>query len=276
LRDLNGDALFLRTEHVGPLRFMGFTEGGTLDGAGKLPEAVDFGIVTHQQVVWFREAAPPPAPVLVPPEIRQCKSPWGNKRYAPQGSLTYCQAACLVCSAASLAGWAGSLRLPGDETVEDFAKKIGAAGAFEGDLLQHPSAVTKAYPRLVWHGRESRVFYSPRYDVRETSLVDWGKRPADMGLLAERLKLHPVVVEVDYKPETKEVNQHFVLAYRYIADPTGGLYDDLLVMDPMTGLGSVLLYFNPEWLGDWMQQNKVSRVARTLTGARIWEVAGAV
>lgn len=268
LRDLNGDALVMRTEHVGPLRFTGFTEGG-MGQDGSLFERADFGLITHLQTMWFREAEPL---VRVPPEVRQCDPRWGNKRYAPQGSLTYCQAACLVCSAASLAGWAGCLG--GDETVEDFARKIGKAGAFKGDELGHPSAVTRAYPRLVWHGRGDRAFHSPLYGIEETSFVNWRKRPADMGLLAEILKRQPVVVEVDYEPETKEVNQHFTLAYKYLPDPEDGLMDDLLVMDPMTGLTSVLTYFNPDWLGEWMRQNEVSRVARTLTGLRVWEVVG--
>ena len=105
-----------------------------------------------------------------------------------------------------------------------------------------------------------------------TSLIHWQARPAELEVLRELLKEQPVVVEVDYIPVTRAVDQHFVLAYEYIPDPDGGLNDDLLVMDPMTGYTSVLTYFNPSWLNDWMKQNDITKVQRTLLGARVWEV----
>jgi len=200
-----------------------------------------------------------------PPLFLQCDEPWRDKRYASGGRLTFCQAACLVCSYGSLASWVG---YEVDPII--FAEAIDKAKAFKGDEIGHPHRMSEAFPLLVWHNRGDKVFHSPRYDEYETSLINWGDRPGDSNLLAAILARQPVVVKVDYKPKTREIDQHFVLAYKYIPDPTGGLNDDLLIMDPMTGHTSVLTYFNPDWYGDWMVKNKVTKVERTLVGVRAW------
>ena len=127
---------------------------------------------------------------------------------------------------------------------------------------------------MVWHNRGDQVFYSPKYNIKETSYIDWTNRPADRELLAELLRHFPVIVQVDYTPATTEVNSHFVLAIRYIPDKDGGLNDDLAVIDPMTGQTSVLTYFNPHWLNNWMKQNSVTKVERTLVGARVFDIGG--
>jgi hypothetical protein len=95
----------------------------------------------------------------------------------------------------------------------------------------------------------------------------------DLDLLRSLLAQQPVVLEVDYNPLDPDVDQHFVLAVEYVPDPEGGLNDDLRVMDPMAGMTSVLSYFNPAWLNDWMRRNEITKVMRTVTGARVWEVA---
>jgi len=235
-------------------------------GPGEVDEGADFVVVTRERRAQFRVLG-----LGKPPLFLQCDRDWGGKRYAPGGRLTFCQAGCLVCSAASLAGWTGAY--PGMTPVA-FADEVAEEGGFVGDMLGHPSAVERAFPALTWHGRGDGAFWSERYQKKETSFIDWQKRPADLGLLRELLERQPVVVEVDYKPATGVVDQHFVLAYEYVADAEGGLNDDLLVMDPMTGYTSVLTYFNPGWLGAWMRQNKITKVGRTLMGARVWEVVG--
>jgi hypothetical protein len=235
-------------------------------GPGEVHEDADFVLVTRQRRAQFRVLG-----LGKPPLFLQCDPLWAGQRYAPGGRRTFCQAGCLVCSAASLVAWTGEYAGVSPVT---FAAAVGVEGGFVRDELGHPSAVERVFGRLKWHGRGDGVFWSERYQKKETSFIDWQKRPADVGLLRDLLERQPVVVEVDYKPPTKKVDQHFVLAYKYVEDPEGGLNDDLLVMDPMTGFTSVLTYFNPAWLGAWMEQNEVTKVGRTLMGARVWEVVG--
>ena len=223
----------------------------------------DFVIVTPTQRADFKVRVRP----FAPPEFLQCKPPWANKRYSPTGSLTYCKAGCLVCSTAAQGAFAGY-----EVDPISFARAIADEGAFQGNFLQHPTAITRAYPRLLWHGAGDPVFWSPRYERKETSFIDWREQPADLELLQTLLNKQPVVLEVDYNPRDDDIDQHFVLAYQYIPDPTGGLNDDLRVMDPMAGHTSILSYFNMLWYNDWMKKNKITKVARTITGARIWEI----
>jgi hypothetical protein len=203
-----------------------------------------------------------------PPVVLQNDPRYAGWIYAPNGTLTMAEAGCLVCSYTSLIAWAG-LEDPDPVKV---ANTIGKAGAFSGNDLGYPARVSQVYPDVVWHGRGDRVYFSPLYDEAETSLIHWMDRPADVLLLSELLHTMPVVVKLDYFPTTPKVDSHFVLAYKYVPDPNGGLNDDLLIMDPMGGLSSILTYFNPLWMNTWMQQNKVTKVARTLVGARVWEV----
>jgi hypothetical protein len=264
IRRLNGEVLLLKGAHdrleARLLRMDGMAEPDVhlLDEAGAA-----FMIVSREMHAYFEVPA-----VGKPPLFLQCHPAWAGVRYAPEGRMTFCQAGCLVCSAASLVAWMGEYAGVSPVT---FAAAVGVDGGFVGDMLGHPSAVERAFPALKWHGRGDGAFWSERYQRKETSFIDWHNRSADLGLLRELLERQPVVVEVDYKPPTKKVDQHFVLAYKYIPDPEDGLNDDLLVMDPMTGYTSVLTYFNPGWLGAWMRQNKITKVGRTLMGARVWE-----
>lgn len=202
-----------------------------------------------------------------PPQFLQCKPPWSNKLYSPTGSLTFCKAGCLVCSTAAQAAHADY-----DVNPISFAHAIANQGAFQGNYLQHPTAITRAYPRLLWHKANDPTFWSPRYKRKETSFINWRERPADLELLQTLLNKQPIVLEVDYDPQDDDIDQHFVLAYEYIPDPQGGLNDDLKVMDPMAGHTSILSYFNPHWLNPWMKRNKITKVMRTITGARVWEI----
>lgn len=197
-----------------------------------------------------------------PPIFSQRDPRWKNTRYSPSGTATFGQAGCLVTSLASLAAWAGYDVLP-----PVFAQEIGKAGAFEGDYLNSPSKVTVAYPKLVW--RTDKFFAG-----RATSFVNWrdkSKLP-DLDLLQWVLARYPTAAEVDFRPATTPHDQHFVLAIRYIPDPSGGINDDLLVMDPWTGsLESVLnKYFNPDWVKT--MPAGMTKVGRTITGLRIFEV----
>ena len=206
------------------------------------------GVVTVERTSrWEPEKPPAPEPPLV---FLQCDGLWGNQIYAPGGTLTFCQAGCLVCCVASLAAWAGY-----DTDPPLAADALGRVGAFAGNNLSHHEKVTEAFPLLEWKGKE-----------------DWHKKPANLELLRELLEKQPVIVEVDYKPGTPAIDQHFVLAYEYVSDPTGGLNDDLKIMDSMAGYTTATSYFNPSWLS-WCQENGVTKVQRTLTGARIFGIS---
>ena len=221
-------------------------------------------LIGHIRWEWAEEPEPPGPP----PVFKQCDWPWRDEPYSPSSSLTFCRAGCLVCSLASLACWVGY-----DVNPITFAESIAEKGAFDEAYLRHPTAVTLAYPRLLWRVAGEEAYWSPRRECYETSFIDWRNRPVDLALLRMLLAQQPVVVEVDYDPFDPDVDQHFVLAVEYVPDPEGGLNDDLLIMDPMAGMTSVLSYFNPAWLNDWMRRNEVTKVMRTVTGARVWEVA---
>lgn len=187
---------------------------------------------------------------------------WARKRYTKTSYLTFEQAGCLVCDAASLAILAGY-----DVTPESFAKAIDAVGAFSEGELKHPSRVTKAFPRLVWHGPGDLWVAG-----KETSKVDWENRPADLDVLAWALEQAPAPVKVDFYPGGA-VQQHFVLAFAYFpaVDPED-IYDDLWVMDPwIGGFTSIMAYVNPDWAA-WCKRAHRTLVQRALLGMRVWEV----
>jgi hypothetical protein len=225
----------------------------------------DFTITTPTYRALFKITSS----LITPPQFLQCKPPWSNKLYSPTGSLTFCKAGCLVCSTAAQAAHANYNVNPAT-----FARAIADQGAFQGNYLQHPTAITRAFPRLLWHKANAPTFWSPRYKRKESSFINWREQPADLELLQTLLNKQPVVLEVDYDPQDNDVDQHFVLAYQYIPDPSGGLNDDLRVMDPMAGHTSILSYFNPHWLNNWMRRNEITKVMRTITGARVWEIVG--
>jgi hypothetical protein len=187
---------------------------------------------------------------------------WAKQRYSPSGSGLFGQYGCLVTALTSLGAFAGYAVTP-----PGFAKKIGDAGAFAGNFLNHPSKVSAAYPRLKWR-------YDKFIGGQYSSFVDWRRRPADMEVLAELLARQPVIVEVDFNEVTPAVDQHFVLGLAYQADLDGGIDDELMVMDPWTGKrGNVLTdYFNPRWIRDGSMLSGQTKVSRTVLGLRVWEV----
>jgi len=262
--DFNCGLVHLKTEHQSLAANVLRVDGVPGPDVYMLNEAgADFALWALEGRAYFEVLELP----LIPPEFLQCNPPWSNKLYSPTGSLTFCKAGCLVCSTAAQAAHAGYNVNP-----ISFAHALADQGAFQGNYLQHPTAITRAYPRLLWHKANDPTFWSPRYKRKETSLIHWRERPADLELLQTLLSSQPVVLEVDYDPQDDDIDQHFVLAYQYIPDPAGGLNDDLKVMDPMAGHTSVLSYFNPHWLNDWMRRNQITKTMRTITGARVWEI----
>jgi len=211
--------------------------------------------------------SPPILPPSLPPRLGQCWEPWGRERYSSSGGATFCSAGCLVVSWASLANFAGY-----DLEPPEFAARIDEAGAFSGNYLRHASAVSGAFPRMIWH--RGPYFSSPLYGRKESSAINWESRAADVGLLASLLESYPVAIWVDFHPATAPLDYHFVLALKYLPDPHGGINDDLLIMDPAVGgYTSILSYFNPAWLGEKaLRSGRTTKVGRTVMGALIMEI----
>ena len=197
-----------------------------------------------------------------PPIVWQKDPKIEHKQYCLCGDLTFGQAGCLVCCTYAIARFAG---YKGELTK--FAHKIDVAGAFRGGLLSNPAAVSAVVPEMKWHTR-------PKYAGRYGSFIDWHKKPAELEVLASVLEDRPVIIEVDFRPQTFQVEQHFVVAYRYVPFASErGIEDDLRVMDPWTGTyTSLLTYFNPQWLYDGSMGSNVTKVQRAIQGLRVWEV----
>lgn len=186
---------------------------------------------------------------------------WASHKYARQcgGWHTIESAGCLVCCVSMLAAWAGY-----DTDPKRTAQELDEAKAFVGDNLSHPSRVEEVFHTLRWHHNADLL-------GKHSSYINWRKAAVDLEALQALLREYPVTVEVDMSPGGA-VQQHFVLAYEYVPDPDGGLYDDLLIADPWTGgYGSILDYFHPAWLS-WCERVSITRVQRAVTGARVWEV----
>lgn len=107
---------------------------------------------------------------------------------------------------------------------------------------------------------------------------NWRVRPADLRLLDFWLKAGPVIIEVDFKPATATVDQHFVVAIEWV-DPCKRLQDrSLWVMDPWWGQIAIMpdAYYNKAWDRSVVVR-EYGKVARVITGARAvghaWEVS---
>ena len=189
---------------------------------------------------------------------------WAGKRYSRGSSLTFEQAGCLVFTYCALAQWAGY-----EVDPVAFAAALDEAGGFANGEVSHPSAITRALPRLKWHGAGDRWILG-----KETSFVNWESRPVDLEVLRWVLAVQPAPAKVDFVPGGA-VQQHFVLAVQYIAaTDSEGIYDDLLVMDPWTGTTTgVRAYAHPEWLL-WCKLKQRSLVQRVLLGLRVPELIG--
>jgi len=197
-----------------------------------------------------------------PPIVWQKDPKIEHKQYCLDSDLTFGQAGCLVCCTYAIARFAGY-----KGKLTEFAHKIDVAGAFRGGLLSNPAAVSAVVPEMKWHAR-------PKYASKYGSFIDWHKKPAELGVLVSVLEDQPLIVEVDFRPQTFQVEQHFVVAYHYTRIlESRTIEDDLRVMDPWTGTyTSLLTYFNPQWLYDGSMKSGVTKVQRAIQGLRVWEV----
>lgn len=195
-----------------------------------------------------------------PPGVNQRNPQWADDPLTPETDSTIGDVGCLACSIYSLALLWGY-----DKDLGTFLGTLYDAGAFSGAYLSNPAAAADAIDVLRWEvvmvkGTQHRQF------------KDWSWVPAPVDFLSDVLDLQPVVVQVDYDPQDRDIDTHFVVAYQYVPPSLpGGIDDDLLIMDPVGGrYASVLEYFDPDWLRDGSMPEGVTKVARTVTGARIW------
>jgi hypothetical protein len=72
--------------------------------------------------------------------------------------------------------------------------------------------------------------------------VKWTTTPADMDMIYSELEDHPVILRVDFVPNTSKLDSHFVVAY-------GKTDNDLLIVDPIDGSKTKLLerYAEEDW-----------------------------
>lgn len=194
-----------------------------------------------------------------PPLFGQRWEAWGPRKYSKKSHYTFAQAGCLITCVAMLAKWAGY-----DTNPLDAAQQLDAVGGFSGPPYSGHMIAEKVplvFPKLQWNRFGSRY--------------DWPLTPADVGLLARLLEKHPVIVQVDFDPRDKDVDSHFMLAYKYVpASGTTGPVDELYVADPWTGeyvlaSGNKSLggYFNPAW-----RLNGITRVQRLVTAMRVFHI----
>lgn len=218
--------------------------------------------VVDGKIVLRQEQAKPASGWAALKDFSQRDPLWKDLRYSASGDGTFGKYGCFVTALASLATFAGY-----DVTPVTFAEAIGKAGAFDGNFLNHPSKITEAFLRLVWHK-------DPFIESRYASYVNWRVDPADLGVLARLLQKYPVILEVDFDEADYDIDQHFVLALEYKPDPAGGADDGLVIMDPWTGRRENILvdYFNPKWVRDGTMKAGATKVARTVTGLRVCEV----
>ena len=197
-----------------------------------------------------------------PPCVWQHSPLYADYEYSTGYPATVGRSGSLLCAVYSLAQWAGYRTC-----FPKFAEGLNAAGAFSGAYLYHPEAVESVVPNLRWnHERLSD------WDCK--SRQDWVSNPANLGFIQDVLQRNPLVVKMDFFSTTVFADPHVVLAYEYVEPPfDGSVEDDLLIMDPWTGTyTSVLTYFNPLWLRDGSMAEGVTKVQRTVIGARAFIV----
>lgn len=189
---------------------------------------------------------------------------WAMFLYADHCKLKMAEAGCYVTCLYSLMWWAGY-----PDSMDDFLDRLNEIEAFAGCELGHPKWVQSIYPRLAWHE-------APEGPGGITSRYDWPSDPADLEVLDTCLEQNPTIVQLDFKPQTKAIDRHFVLAYHYVPPlEDGSIEDDLLIMDPWTGTHtSALTYFNPAWMRDGSMPHGVTKVQRVVTGVRFFHVVG--
>ena len=135
---------------------------------------------------------------------------WVDAEYAP--GVKFGPKGCFVTAVASVLSIAGYT-----DTPPEVAAKLHEAECFSGPYLSFPERIPLAYPLMK---------YAETYK--------WHDRPADMDIVWANISLGPVIADVDFRPTTREYNQHFVV----LTDWDEGSEEesgDIYIMDPWDG-----------------------------------------
>lgn len=219
IQDLNGEGLItFRPTHPARYSIMAShirTDGTPGPDVHCLNEAeANFFIATLEGRAYFKTLG---ASVTL---YSQRDPRWRNEIYA--GNLTFSQAGCYVTCVAMIASLAGY-----SDDPPEVARKLREAKIFSGALLARPDKIPEIYPRLHYGGT-----------------LRWHKVPADMEKFKKELAEGVTIVEVDFRPPTTKLDQHFVVVERFTADSK-----DLVICDPWSGSRTKLLeqYAQDHW-----------------------------
>ena len=102
-------------------------------------------------------------------------------------------------------------------------QRLNASGGYTNDGRLYWSEVAKVVSGLKYEG-----YYTWRPAEGES------KPPADINKIKIELNKHPVIIQVDFKQGTPELDSHFVVAVRMLGS------DDIQIIDPWTGLVGTL------------------------------------
>lgn len=160
----------------------------------------------------------------------------GDKRHGTDGC--YVSAVAMILS---LAGYADSPVV--------VAEKLRNVGAFSGAFLSKPEKIPDAYPLMRYDGP---------FDVSRDGPLRWHDGSCDLPRFMQELESGPLIMEVDFKHQTQEFNQHFVVAVRALDEGR-----DILIADPWDGTETRLMqrYAGADW-----------DLKRTIYGVRLLRV----
>lgn len=216
-QDLDGGLVHFKTEHRSLAANVIRVDGTPGPDVHCLNEAgAAFALLTLEGRAYFEVLDTAPPMTL----YSQRDPRWRDEIYA--GNLTFSQAGCYVTCVAMIASLAGY----GDDPPE-VARKLREAKIFSGALLARPDKIPEIYPRLRYGGT-----------------LRWHKVPADMEKFKKELAEGVTIIEVDFRPPTTKLDQHFVIVERFTADGK-----DLVICDPWSGSRTKLLeqYAQDHW-----------------------------
>lgn len=155
---------------------------------------------------------------------------WANLEYA--GGVTFGKAGCYTVAVSNLLVYLIGCQ---DEPPE-VARKLREVGCYSGALLNRPDRIPLAYP-------ETR--YDGPVDVSKDGELRWHNTKANMERVWKELKKGPIIAEVDFRPTTREFDQHFIVLES--PDESKG-FKDIIIVDSLDGWrGSLMERYALVW-----------------------------